>query len=318
MKRALTALAVLGTVAVLLLWWLFPPGMPAKVEIPAGRSAGETAVLLKKEGVIRSVLVFKLVGKLTKWDRSLKPGLYELKKPMGEPFALWKLYEGKIESVRVPIPEGFMAKQIADRLEAAGITDGKAFMDYVRANNLEGFLFPTTYLFAKSLPAESVAHTMHEEFKARSGPLFKESGESRYTLHQIVTLAAIVQREARAVDEMPTIAAVYRNRLVKRMRLEADPTVQYAYGKDTGEWMKGMRFKHLEIDSPYNTYRFFGLPPGPICSPGADAIKASLSPAKVDFLYFVADGETGRHSFSRTLVEHNAAIARNKALKKPK
>ena len=312
MKGFLAALALLGTVLMLAVWWLFPPGIAAKVEIPSGQSASETAAFLKSEGVIRSVFAFKLVGKLTKWDRSLKPGLYELKKPMNEFFALRQLYEGRIESSRVAIPEGFMAKQIADRLEGAGITESAAFMAYVRANNLEGFLFPTTYFFAKGLKPEAVAHHMHNEFKEHAIPLFERSGESRYTLLQIVTLASIVQREARAIDEMPRISAVYRNRLVKRMRLEADPTVQYAHGKETGEWMKGMRFKHLDIESPYNTYALFGLPPGPICSPGVDAIKAALSPAKEDFLYFVADGDSGRHIFSRTLVEHNAAIARVK------
>lgn len=299
------------------IWWLFPPGLPVKVEIPPGQSASETGVLLKREGVIRSVFIFKVIGKLTRWDRSLKPGLYELKRPMGEPFALWRLREGRIESLRVAIPEGFMAKQIADRLETTGITDSDGFMAYVRANNLEGYLFPTTYHFAKNLTPESVAHTMHAEFKERALPLFKASGEARYTMEQMVTLASIVQREARAIDEMPTISAVYRNRLNKRMRLEADPTVQYAHGKDTGDWMKGMRYKHLEIDSPYNSYRYFGLPPGPICSPGEDAIKAALAPAQTDVIYFVAEGDTGRHIFSKTLVEHNAAIARVKKLKKP-
>ncbi|TPW21313.1 MAG: UPF0755 protein [Elusimicrobia bacterium] len=298
------------------LWWLFPPGLPAKVEIPPGLSGRETAALLKREGVIRSVTVFKAAGKATGWDRSIKPGLYEMKRPMNEFAALRLLREGRIESVRVAIPEGFMAKQIADRLEAAGITASAAFMAYVRANNLEGRLFPTTYFFAKGLAAADVAHHMHEEFKEQVLPLYRSAREDRFTADQILALASIVQREARAVDEMPTISSVYRNRLAKRMRLEADPTVQYAWGKDTGEWMKGMRFKHLEIQSPYNMYMYFGLPPGPICSPGLDAVRAALEPAKTDFLYFVADGESGRHIFTRTLVDHNAAIARVKAAQK--
>jgi UPF0755 protein len=316
MRRLLAALAVLGTLAVAVLWSQFPPGLPAKVEVPAGLSARKTAEFLKREGVIRSVTLFKLAGKATGWDRSLKPGLYELRRPMGEFAALKTLREGRIESIRVAIPEGFMAKQIADRLEASGITVAAGFMAYVRTNNLEGRLFPTTYFFAKGLTPDAVAHHMHNEFKTQVLPLYREAREDRYTEDQILTLASIVQREARAVDEMPTIASVYRNRLVKRMRLEADPTVQYAHGKDTGEWMKGMRFKHLDIQSPYNSYMYFGLPPGPICSPGLDAVRASLSPAKTDFLYFVAEGDTGRHIFTRTLVEHNAAIARVKAAQK--
>lgn len=298
----------------LALWWAFPPGLPAKVEIPPGLSGRETAALLKREGVIRSVLVFKAAGRVTSWDRSIKPGTYEMKKPMNEVAVLRLLREGRIESIKVVIPEGFMAKQIADRLEAAGITQADPFMAYVRTNNLEGRLFPTTYLFAKGLSAEAVAHHMHEEFKQQVLPLYAESREERFTADQILALASIVQREAHALDEMPTIASVYRNRLAKRMRLEADPTVQYAWGKDTGEWMKGMRFKHLEIQSPYNMYMYFGLPPGPICSPGLDAVRASLRPAQTDFLYFVAEGDSGRHIFTRTLIEHNAAIARVKAV----
>ncbi|TBR16948.1 endolytic transglycosylase MltG [bacterium] len=315
MKRLLAALAVLGTGAMAVLWSQFPPGLPTKVEVPGGQSARETAVFLKGEGVIRSVFLFKLAGKLTHWDRSLKPGLYELRRPMGEFAALKRLYEGKVESLKVAIPEGFMAKQIADRLEASGITAAAPFMDYVRANNLEGRLFPTTYHFAKGLSAEAVAHHMHQEFQQQILPLYREAREERFTEDQILALASIVQREAHELSEMPTIASVYRNRLVKRMRLEADPTVQYAHGRDTGDWMKGMRFKHLEIQSPYNTYMYFGLPPGPICSPGLDAVRAALRPAQTDFLYFVAEGDTGRHIFSRTLVEHNAAIARVKKLK---
>ncbi len=251
--------------------------------------------------------MFRVVGKLTGWDRKVKPGLYELRRPMGEPFVLWRLRQGHVESIRVAIPEGFMARQIAERLEAAGIVGAEPFMDYVRANNLEGFLFPTTYFFAKGLSPDVVAHHMRAEFSAQAEPLYAAADEERYTLVQVVTLASIVQREARAIDEMPMIAGAYHNRLKKRMRLEADPTVQYAHGKDTGEWLR-LRHKHMDVDSPYNTYVHFGLPPGPICSPGLDAVKAALHPAVTDALYFVAEGDTGRHLFSRTFEEHSAAI----------
>ncbi|MDE2293265.1 MAG: endolytic transglycosylase MltG [Elusimicrobia bacterium] len=310
MRRLLLSLAALGTAAMLLLWWLAPPGLPEQVDIPPGATASGTAALLKGQGIIRSVFVFKAIGKLTGWDRRIRPGLYDLRAPMGEPIVLWRLHEGKVTTVRVAIPEGFMAKQIADRLDAEGVTDAAGFMKYVRANNLEGYLFPTTYIFARNLPPEAVAHHMYEQFQRQVRPVVAAAGETRFTLAQVVTLASIVQREARAVDEMPTIAAVYRNRLAKRMRLEADPTVQYAHDMDTGEWRR-LHHRELAIDSPYNTYLYFGLPPGPICSPGLDAVKAALHPAQSDALYFVADGDTGRHIFSRTFAEHAAAIERS-------
>jgi UPF0755 protein len=289
------------------LLWLFRPGTAkVRVVIPPGLSARETASLLKREGVIPSATLFKLAARLTGKERSLKPGTYLLSKPMPFWRALSVLHRGAQEQVRVVVPEGFMAKQIADRLESLDVTDSDAFMAYVRANNLEGYLFPTTYFFSRSLPAEKVAHHMLDEFRRSVEPEFASLPQKRFDLRQAVTLASIVQREAAVVDEMPMIAAVYCNRLAKRMRLEADPTVQYAYGAGTGEWERNLRFKHLEIVSKYNTYLHYGLPPGPICSPGLDALRAVLRPAQSEAIYFVADN-TGRHAFSRTWAEHSAA-----------
>lgn len=307
----LRALVLPGLLLGGLVLWLAGGGEEIRVQIPNGLSASETAALLKRERVIRSVLVFKAVGKVTGMDRALKPGEYVLRRGMSEPSALYRLYRGAVESVRVVIPEGFMAKQIADRLEAAGVTDSGAFMAYVKRNDLEGFLFPTTYFFHKGLPAEKVAEHMVEEFRRHVQPVFDAAGQKRFTLKQIVTLASIVQREARVIDEMPTIASVYSNRLARKMRLEADPTVQYAMGRETGEWFKGLRYKHLDNRSRYNTYLYSGLPPGPICSPGLDAVKAALRPAETSFLYFVADN-SGRHIFSLTYADHNRARARVK------
>lgn len=296
-------------------WWLTPGRARVRIEIPNGASASQTAALLESEGVIRSAFVFRVFSKLSGLDRSLKPGLYVLRKPISAPHAVLALNRGRFQPVKVVIPEGFMAKQIADRLESEGVTDAKAFMQYVRENDLEGFLFPTTYHFAKGLPAESVAEHMLAEFQRRIVPIFKRVKQDRFTLRQVVTLASIVQREARVEEEMPEIASVYSNRLRKRMRLEADPTVQYAMGKDTGEWFIGLRYKHLDIHSPYNTYLFFGLPKGPICSPGEKAITASIAPEATEKVYFVADVD-GRHIFSETFAEHSAAIKKVKAKKR--
>ncbi|MFA5140933.1 MAG: endolytic transglycosylase MltG [Elusimicrobiota bacterium] len=306
------AWVVAASACLCLLLWLSRPGA-AKVQvvIPPGLSARETAALLKREGVIPSVTLFKLAAKLSGKERRLKPGAYLLRKPTPVWQVLSTLYRGDQEQVRVVVPEGFMAKQIADRLESLGVTDSDDFMEYVRANNLEGYLFPTTYFFSRSLAADKVAHHMLDEFRRSVEPEFAALPQKRFDLTQAVTLASIVQREAAVIDEMPMVAAVYCNRLSKRMRLEADPTVQYAYGADTGKWEQKLRFKHLEIVSKYNTYLHYGLPPGPICSPGVDAIRAVLRPAQSDAIYFVADN-TGRHTFSRTWAEHSAANERAK------
>lgn len=294
-------------------WWTTPGSRRVQIEVPAGATAAETAKLLEREGVIRSSLAFRLVAKLSGLDRSLKPGVYVLPKPISSLQAVKILSDGLIVPTKVVIPEGFMAKQIADRLEAEGvIADAGEFMKYVRANDLEGFLFPTTYHFAPGLPSEAVAEHMLAEFQRRIVPAFEAAKQNRFTLRQVVTLASIVQREARVEDEMPQIASVYSNRLRKRMRLEADPTVQYAMGKDTGEWFKGLRFKHLDIHSPYNTYLFYGLPKGPICSPGEKAVLASIAPEATEKVYFVADID-GRHIFSETFAQHQKAIERVKA-----
>ena len=144
---------------------------------------------------------------------------------------------------------------------------------------------------------------MYAEFRRAAVPVFERSPQRRFTIEQAVILASIVQREARRKSEMPMIAAVYANRLQRRMRLEADPTVQYALGKDSGAWKRDLSRRDLRIFSRFNTYQYFGLPAGPICSPGLDALRAALEPAETDALYFVADN-AGGHVFSRTLDEH--------------
>ncbi|MBI5243865.1 MAG: endolytic transglycosylase MltG [Elusimicrobia bacterium] len=298
--RTAAAGAALALAAAL---FLLPAGPDVRVEVPAGAGASETARLLKAAGVIPSAFIFKALAKATGSDHKLKPGLYVLRRRMGTLEALRWIREGRSEQVKIVIPEGFMARQIADRLQEAGVADSAAFMDYVRSNNMEGYLFPASYFFHRGLPAEEIAHHMHVNFRRFIEPEVAKAGQQRFTLAQAVTLASIVQREARLQSEMPMIAAVYINRLDKRMRLEADPTVQYALGKDSGEWKKALTRADLGLLSKYNTYQYFGLPPGPICSPGLDAVRAVLFPAQTDALYFVAD-RAGGHIFSRTLDEH--------------
>ncbi|MDE2237706.1 MAG: endolytic transglycosylase MltG, partial [Elusimicrobia bacterium] len=200
----------------------------------------------------------------------------------------------------IVIPEGFASWQIAERLGATGVCDAELFKTYVRANRLEGYLFPTTYFFDPNTPAEKVAQRMRAEFDRRVPPEYQAAQpKPRLTLPQAMTLAAIVEREAVLPQERPMIAAVYLNRMRIGMRLEADPTVQYSLGF----WKKGLTLSDLKDDDPYNTYIHYGLPPGPICSFGLDSFRAVLRPAQTNAIYFVADS-TGGHIFSATLEEH--------------
>lgn len=285
--------------------WLFRGGPPVELSVPPGQSAGEVARLLRRNGVIGSVAAFKACAKLTRWDRGIKPGTYRLMRSMSEPRALWRLTHGRPEFVKIVIPEGFNARQIAERLETAGVVRAEELLSYVGANRLEGYLFPTTYHFSLNLKASDVAHRMHREFRDAVEPEFRGRPQGRLSPHQAVILASIVEREAVLPREKPMIAAVYLNRLSRRKPLEADPTVQYALG----HWKKGLTLQDLRVDSPYNTYVFFGLPPGPICSPGLDSIRAVLEPARTDAIYFVADN-TGGHSFNVAYEEHLKAKAK--------
>lgn len=293
-------MAVLAAAAALFLARPGPQdGLPIEVSIPPGLSASQTACLLEAAGVVRGRLVFRLATKFSGLDRSIKPGTYRLRRGMPLRELLKTISEGVRADVRVLIPEGFSARQIAERLEASGVSSAKEFTAYAEANKLEGYLFPAVYQFAPASGAEKAARRLRAEFERQVPPLYSSLPQGSYTLHQVLTLASIIQREAVRVEEMPMIAAVYYNRLRLRMRLEADPTVQYALGY----WKKGLTLKDLQNPSPYNTYNHYGLPPGPICSPGLEAVKAALNPARTQALFFVADA-AGGHIFSNTIAEH--------------
>lgn len=300
--------------ALLAVWaWRLVSGAAVNVAISPHQSTAEIARHLEQAGVLQFPRVFRGFAKLTGLDRAFKPGVYHLRAHMSGALALWRLSHTAPDLIRISIPEGFSARQIADRLEANGVASSEEFMKYVNANHLEGYLFPDTYDFMPNTPADAVAHRMYQEFKKRVEPELEKT-PSRLNHSQVVTLASIVQREATLPQERPMIAAVSLNRLAKRMRLEMDPTVQYALGG----WKKNLTLQDLKVNSPYNTYMHYGLPPGPICSSGIDAVRAVLNPAKTDALYYVADN-TGGHTFSATYEEHLKAkykAKRERRLKK--
>ncbi len=306
-KLALTSVALAA-----LSLYLFWPGRPVKVSIPEGAGAGQAAAALKREGVILSATWFKALVKLTGTGRKLMPGEYSLRRGMSAEEALWRLtHSTYISSIKVVLPEGWRMEQIAERLEANGILKGEEFLRLAREQKLEGRLFPSTYHLKKNTPPQEVLNLLKSEFERQVRPLFSKGFPEKLDEHKTLVIASIVEREAMDDSERPLIAAVYVNRYRRRMPLEADPTTQYAigYGQAYGWWKKALSYKDLKFKSPYNTYVVGGLPPGPICNPGLSSIAATLAPATLDALYFVADRK-GKHIFNASFKEHLKAKRR--------
>ncbi|PIS47045.1 MAG: endolytic transglycosylase MltG, partial [Elusimicrobia bacterium CG08_land_8_20_14_0_20_51_18] len=275
--------------------YLFYPGETVKISVEEGRTATQIARQLKDSGIIWSSLWFRALVKFTGAGKKIMPGEYELKKRSTHEAVLWKLtHSVYISSVKIVIPEGWRAEQIAERLKSNGvISDETSFLDLVKEKKLEGYLFPSTYHLKKNMKPEEVTDILTGEYERNIKPLF--SGRTALMgleEYKILIVASIVEREAVIDTERPLIAAVYLNRIKKRMPLEADPTVQYALGY----WKKNLSYKDLKFPSPYNTYYVNSIPPGPICNPGVESVRASLAPAEIDALYFVADRK-GRHVF---------------------
>jgi UPF0755 protein len=293
------------------------PETGARVRIAVEEGAGFAAIVndLAERGLLRRPWTLKLFARVTGDDRRVQRGTYEFESGTPPVEILRALVHGDVLAFLVTVPEGFNVWQVAGAFDSAGIDSSSLLATVTNANiaheyeipaaTLEGYLFPDTY----RVPFGSTARQVVEHLVTRSREAWTDDFDRRarelaMTRHQVLTLASIVEAEARVADERATIAAVYHNRLEKNMRLEADPTVAYAMGGFRGR----LYYKDLEIDSAYNTYRRAGLPPGPICNPGEASIRAALYPAEgVDALYFVARGD-GRHVFSSTLRQHNAAV----------
>lgn len=308
MKRAALAAGAVALLAVLALAAVrfVTPGGPVVVDIPQGLTARQTTELLAQKGVVQSVFVFRVLLKVTGLDRELKPGTYALREREWPTAVVRKLTLGLTEDLKVTIPEGFMASQIAERLEKAGIiSDAREFRAIVEKEKLEGRLYPSTYHMPRGYGARKTIAAMTAEFDRQIGAAYAAaSPKPSLSLEEALIVASIVEREAVLKHERPMIAGVYLNRLRIKMPLQADPTVQYAL--NLGYWKKGITRHDLRTPSAYNTYIRRGLPPGPICSPGIESFKAVLNPAKTSALYFVAD-TTGGHRFSETNEEHNKA-----------
>ncbi len=295
-----------------------------EIEIPLKSSATRVAALLEEEGIIKNALVFRLYARYLGLDQDLQAGRYKLSATMSMEEILDELRRGLVykETVRFTIPEGFTTEQIAARLAANGLVDEENFLkaceeyhndefEFLTAIppdvyfRLEGYLFPDTYEVHEGVAAEEIITLMLHRFSAVCDKAYVISaGDLGFSLHQILTIASLVEREGQVEDEMPLISAVFHNRLKNDSMslLQSCATVQYALG-ETKPYLTNA---DLEVDSLYNTYNHPDLPPGPIGSPGKKALEAAIKPATVDYLFFVSreDG-SGAHYFSTTLQEHN-------------
>lgn len=306
MKRFKQIAVSLAVLVALLSIYLFWPGQPIKVTIPEGAGAGQVASVLKRDGAIFSATWFRALVKLTGTGKKIMPGEYSMRERMSAEEALWRLtHSVYVSSIRVVIPEGWRMEQIAERLEANGVTPAAKFLELARAQKMEGYLFPSTYHLKKNTPPQEVINLLKLEFERQTGPLFSKVFPDKLDERKVLIIASIVEREAVDDNERPLIAAVYINRYRLGKALEADPTVQYALGY----WKKGLTLNDLKYKSPYNTYAVGGLPPGPICNPGYSSIAAAMAPANLDALYFVADRK-GKHIFNASFEEHKKAKRR--------
>lgn len=292
-----------------------PDGL-LEVTVPSGSTFSEVTDTLVNRGLIGAQGPFKLYARIRGDDRRIKSGRYELHEGSRWRDILERLTKGEVMTVPMTVPEGFRLLQIAPRIsEVTGVTEDSVLSVIYNPDvpgslgipgpTSEGYLFPDTYRFAPGVSVESVLKVMADRYHSTwSEARLVRLKELDMTENELVTLASIIQAEARHNSEMPRISSVYHNRLREGWLLQADPTVLFALGGPRS------RLLYAAIDSvadhPYNTYFQPGLPPGPICSPGDLAIAAALNPAQEDFMYFVARPD-GRHVFTRTLAEHNRA-----------
>jgi UPF0755 protein len=293
-------------------------GAETFVDIPRGSSVPEIGRLLHRSGVVRSPTLFTWYVRLRHPTSSLKAGEYRFDRASSTVEVADKLLRGEVYFLRVTIPEGYSRADIVDFIVAQGISDAES-LDRATRNtqlisdldssspDLEGYLFPETYFFSRRATADEVVDSMVANFRRIWTPERKQRAEElRMTLREVVTLASIIEKETGMAEERPLVAAVFHNRLRENIRLGSDPTVIYA-AKIENRWDGIIHQSDLRAESAYNTYLVYGLPPGPIASPGLASIDSALQPADVDYLYFVSRND-GTHLFSVDYRDHVRAV----------
>jgi UPF0755 protein len=288
------------------------------VEIAPGTGSRAIGKALVDAGVVRDEWTFRLAVLLTGTQRELKAGEYRFTTPASAKDVARKLARGDVFLRPITFPEGLSLKEMASIYQSRGLGAAAAFLAAARntsavraldpaARDLEGYLFPDTYNVPRKMSADALVRQMVQAFLRVYGETVQKDLELRgATLREVVTLASIVEKEAAQPEERPIIAAVYQNRLRIGMGLQCDPTVIYALEK-AGRYTGNLTKADLKLDSPYNTYKYAGLPPGPIASPGRASLEAATRPASVDYLYFVSRND-GSHAFATTLAEHNKNV----------
>jgi len=288
------------------------------VEIPPGASSIAIGERLVAGGVVRDLPTYRLTLWLSGQGRRLKAGEYRFDHAMTPPEVIGKIARGEVFVVTLTFPEGLTIAEMARIFESHGLGPAAAFVEAAQdaslihdldpaARNLEGYLFPETYAVPRKTDAPKLVRLMVGRFGHVFTQELRDAAAARQlSVRQAVALASIVEKETAKAEERPLVAAVYVNRLRLRMPLQADPTVIFAI-QHTGTYTGNLRRDDLMVDSPYNTYRYPGLPPGPIASPGRASLDAAVHPAESDALYFVSRND-GSHVFAKTLDEHNRNV----------
>ncbi|MEK6589160.1 MAG: endolytic transglycosylase MltG [Nitrospinota bacterium] len=293
---------------------------PKIINIPKGSDLKTISLILKREGIINSSFIFNILALYKSAEGNLKAGEYYLSADMSPLKILEIILNGRSYRYPVTIPEGYNIFEIASLLHEKGLADKGRFLSLslnkefikslgIYADNLEGYIFPDTYYISRGTDERIIIKKMVDTFKkAVLDDIVFKSQKKALTFHQIIILASLIEKETGKESEKPIISAVFHNRYKKGMRLQCDPTVIYALLlKDGGNFNGNIKKEDLQIDSPYNTYRYPGLPHGPIANPGRSSIYAALYPSNLNYLYFVSK-QDGWHYFSSTLEEHNRAV----------
>nr|WP_319493353.1 endolytic transglycosylase MltG [uncultured Desulfobacter sp.] len=288
---------------------------PVTFTVSSGQHFTTIAQNLQDQGLISNLIAFKIYVRIKKAGTQIKAGEYEMNTGMSPKTVLDLLTSGKNKLYRLTIPEGLNMEEIAMLVEQAGLCSSNDFLNLcndikfinalkIPGMTLEGYLFPDTYFFSKETDCKTLITKMVSTFNKTFNNKWKaRAKEMNLTVHEVVTLASIIEKETGNATERPIISSVFHNRLKRNMRLESDPTVIYGVSDYDGR----IRSKHLRRVTPYNTYQINGLPAGPIANPGALSLKAALYPAHTNYLFFVSKNDT-THQFSTNLRDHNKAV----------
>jgi UPF0755 protein len=317
----ISVLSAFMLLVIFFVWNLAPVEPGARTtqifEVPYGASLRHVCYNLEKQGLIRNRVVFEIFIRLNQEKRMTKAGNFRISPGMSVPRIVRELVSGRPRMIRITIPEGLTNKEIAALLAQKGLVNQQRFLQFAADSNFinqvfktiqvtggaEGYLFPDTYEFDLNVTEKEILTAMLKQFEKEYNQYFAAIPKERRT--EVIIIASLVEKEAKEAEERPVIAGVFYNRLRRNLALQSCATVQYVLGKRK----ERLLYQDLQIESPYNTYRHPGLPPGPIANPGLDSLKAAAAPLDVPYLFFVARPD-GKHIFSTTYDEHIKAQQR--------